>query len=680
MIQFFQKIIILVLCIASTNAFTQENTEVKNPIKSMFTLGTGFYSFQGDIVGDESNYLSGNIAYNAGMRFNINDNVDLSFLITGPLDLFEQYTDEDGNIIKFNSTLLRSFGAQLDVDFDNIFKNSRIHPFASLGVMSTSFKTLNPSVSSSYLEEETSIGLPVGFGLMLDVSEKMRFDASLKYVLNTADIDHSVLIQSDNYIVLNFAIHYDLFTKDKNVNNYNQKYYSDVDYEKLDIADGDGDLVADIDDFCPKTPAGVKVDQNGCPLDDDADGIANYLDKEKNSDIGSIVDENGVKLSDDKYFSIYSEVDPASREYSDFYNENEISRDDFKSLNAYLIAKANAFNNLYQSTDNDDFIGVKYKVFLSQFAEGVPARVINKLLSIDDLESISQDDGNVIYAVGNYLSVDEALNREFKLEQEGFKNLDILQMENGLLTIYRPQINDVIINTEDLSSEEVLNEKLNDSSELKSDEEVVSDQSKSGTVYRVQIGAYKVVLNSEVFSGVKNVISFKGNDGLVRYMTGSFNDYKNAVLYSKEMKARGFNDAFIVTYENGERVALSTAIKGSTSKANREDITAKRKSRIDKKQQEKSAVNNVSFRIQIGVFSETLSADDLEKMSKISNVSKESSGNFYKYYSSDFMNYNDAVSEIEIIKSFGFANAFITARDGTNLISIEKARGMSNNK
>ena len=72
MIQFFQKIIILVLCIASTNAFTQENTEVKNPIKSMFTLGTGFYSFQGDIVGEESNYLSGNIAYNAGMRFNIN--------------------------------------------------------------------------------------------------------------------------------------------------------------------------------------------------------------------------------------------------------------------------------------------------------------------------------------------------------------------------------------------------------------------------------------------------------------------------------------------------------------------------------------------------------------------------------------------------------------------------------
>ena len=110
MIQFFQKIIILVLCIASTNTFSQENTEVKNPIKSMFTLGTGFYSFQGDIVEDESNYLSGNIAYNAGMRFSISDNVDLSFLITGPLDLVEEYKGEDGEVIIFRSTFLRSFG------------------------------------------------------------------------------------------------------------------------------------------------------------------------------------------------------------------------------------------------------------------------------------------------------------------------------------------------------------------------------------------------------------------------------------------------------------------------------------------------------------------------------------------------------------------------------------------
>ena len=47
------------------------------------------------------------------------------------------------------------------------------------------------------------------------------------------------------------------------------------------MSDQDGDLVLDINDLCPETPTGVKVDESGCPLDSDNDGIADYLDKEK---------------------------------------------------------------------------------------------------------------------------------------------------------------------------------------------------------------------------------------------------------------------------------------------------------------------------------------------------------------------------------------------------------------
>ncbi len=43
--------------------------------------------------------------------------------------------------------------------------------------------------------------------------------------------------------------------------------------------DSDGDGVTDLKDQCPDTPAGVKVDANGCPVDRDGDGIADYLDK-----------------------------------------------------------------------------------------------------------------------------------------------------------------------------------------------------------------------------------------------------------------------------------------------------------------------------------------------------------------------------------------------------------------
>jgi OOP family OmpA-OmpF porin len=43
--------------------------------------------------------------------------------------------------------------------------------------------------------------------------------------------------------------------------------------------DSDGDGVPDKMDKCPNTPAGVPVDENGCPLDTDKDGVLDYQDE-----------------------------------------------------------------------------------------------------------------------------------------------------------------------------------------------------------------------------------------------------------------------------------------------------------------------------------------------------------------------------------------------------------------
>lgn len=57
--------------------------------------------------------------------------------------------------------------------------------------------------------------------------------------------------------------------------------------------DGDKDGVPDYLDQCPDTPAGVKVDKGGCPIDTDKDGVADYLDKCPNTPPGTLVDKNG---------------------------------------------------------------------------------------------------------------------------------------------------------------------------------------------------------------------------------------------------------------------------------------------------------------------------------------------------------------------------------------------------
>jgi len=63
--------------------------------------------------------------------------------------------------------------------------------------------------------------------------------------------------------------------------------------------DADGDGVADADDRCPNTPAGVKVDASGCPLDADDDKVPDYLDKCPNTPAGTQVDANGCPLDRD---------------------------------------------------------------------------------------------------------------------------------------------------------------------------------------------------------------------------------------------------------------------------------------------------------------------------------------------------------------------------------------------
>lgn len=44
------------------------------------------------------------------------------------------------------------------------------------------------------------------------------------------------------------------------------------------VKDGDLDGVPDRLDECPDTPAGVQVDEKGCPIDTDGDGVADYVD------------------------------------------------------------------------------------------------------------------------------------------------------------------------------------------------------------------------------------------------------------------------------------------------------------------------------------------------------------------------------------------------------------------
>jgi OOP family OmpA-OmpF porin len=64
--------------------------------------------------------------------------------------------------------------------------------------------------------------------------------------------------------------------------------------------DSDNDGVPDYLDKCSNTPNGVKVDREGCPLDADGDGVPDYLDKCSNTPTGVSVDAGGCPLDSDE--------------------------------------------------------------------------------------------------------------------------------------------------------------------------------------------------------------------------------------------------------------------------------------------------------------------------------------------------------------------------------------------
>lgn len=108
----------------------------------------------------------------------------------------------------------------------------------------------------------------------------------------------------DNYLYTYASVKIDLFSNEKEVFEDGSYFVSADIINALKTEDRDSDGVVDIWDKCLETPAGVEVDDFGCPLDGDQDGFANYRDKELTTPTDSITNMQGVKLTADEWQSL----------------------------------------------------------------------------------------------------------------------------------------------------------------------------------------------------------------------------------------------------------------------------------------------------------------------------------------------------------------------------------------
>ncbi len=473
-----------------------------------------------------------------------------------------------------------------------------------------------------------ALSIPLGVGANIHLNDKFNLRMGAEYHFSlTDDLDgvNSANLNpgtgrkgNDRFLYTSIGLSYNL--------HYNKKSQptaagiSSQDLLALEYEDEDGDGVADIVDQCPSTPEGVQVDLYGCPLDSDKDGISDYQDEEPNSAPGALVNLDGVTLTDEDIETMY--LASQGRLGALQYDKTQKYTDDFVGNRIKMTDRTKGFRIVITNMSN------------------LSGGDISKMLSISDLKSVNTDKGMEFF-VGDFDQMDEAVQRLIKLDQQGFEG-QLVYNEFGKTTpVAKKDIEAVAAGTKmkEFDSEEV--------------------------TFRVQIGAYRYKLSSGVFKEVPNLFVVEGNDGLIRYVAGSFDNIRDAAEYKIDLLLKGYEGAFVTAYKGGKRITLKEAGATVTSK---EDISTSGPS---------GAINKefVKFTIQLGSFNGRVPADILSKYMSLSKVRPIRAENgVTKYIYGSFDSVTDANTARKELADKGYADVFVVGEFNGQLISADEAQ------
>ncbi len=636
-------------------------------------LGVGMFKFYGDILDAKyGNPLVSNIGYDLHVKQQLNPFLTAKFYVLfGTVSANERSEDRNLN---FRSAL-RVGGFALIYNFDHLLPEQRvISPFISLGIESVEFHSKtdlydqygneynywsdgsirnidenDPNASSAIIIQrdydfetdlremnvdgfgkyaERTFAVPIGLGFKMHMTKNIDFTIGTTYHITFSDYIDNITDASggdrigsqpgnggnDKFLMTSFSVSYN-FLKHKKAEKIEKFDDEFVDYLAFDNEDEDGDGVIDFLDECPWTPEGVEVDDKGCPLDKDKDFVPNYKDDELESRDGAVVNRTGVEMTDDMIFEAY-------QRYMD-------STGMFAETETKVIAA------------KDKPIKKKYRVQVGEFTGAVDAELVDKFLSIPDVEIRNEGDETVI-AVGDYDNLPDAVKRKIELTEQGFDAAIVVEEEkDGTLTSVGDAANNMTVDGESSVP--------------------VSDE----VVFRIQLGAFAKKLTKEQLKGLENVMVIKGNDGLYKYLySESFKTVKEAANTKIGLALDyGVKDAFVVAYKGGKRIKLKDAGVQTTAVENIKPTTEKT---YDKEK--------IRFKVQIGSYKNQLPTEVLSKFMELEGVDQTSSNGLTRYTAGEFKSYEEAEAYTAKVTEAGIGGAFVIATHEEELIPVTKAK------
>ena len=681
----------------------ESSTEDEFIFKPQVSLGTGMLTFYGDIGSNHQGYhpMVSRLATTLRLINPLNDFLDLGFYV-----LFGQISANERTLtrnLNFNSNITTG-GVTINYNFNQFLRKGRnVEPYIHVGLESIEFlsKTdLQDANGNTYhywsdgsikdlaendpnadnaidlvrdytyesdireqnfdgfgKYQERTLGIPLELGANFHVGNKLKFRVGTAVHFTFTDLIDGVTNESvgnrigdarnDKLLYTHIAMSYDFNIKSKKKPKFDVIDEDSEQYYREDPIDSDGDMVVDHMDRCANTPPGVVVDELGCPLDDDLDGVANSFDDELLSMEGALVDMKGVTMTDDQHIENFRRYKDSIGEFTAWDTLQRTWSSDPRSLKTLINTKTlkPKAKELYVVVGSD--------------IQGVSEDELWKKLANRDFQ-VKESGDSILYVMGGY---DPNMVADVIKELEE----DSVQVQGVVEINDQDEITSVDVD-EIVESIKVANESQNN--ETGDDEFVpVIDPETQLASFRIQIGAFSRKISKSVFADLPEVVSVKGDDGLYRYFSGSYTDKSKAASHKVNLTTSGYNDAFIVAFKDGKRVTLREA--GFDVKPGLiEDISLSSTPSVN-------AVDPklVKFRVQVGAFKEKVPTDYLDLFLDIGNVlpKKDVVSGFTRYYVGKLDTYEQAMAFRDRIAKKGLEDCFIVGEFKQKIIPSREA-------
>ena len=688
---------------------SDSSNSVIQRLKPKVSLGVGRLGFYGDLYSKHlQSPLTARPAFDLNISQRLTRYLQLNFTtLFGQLGANEWTATRQQN---FQSEI-RAGGVNLLYDFGNFIPDKfPVRPFVSFGVMGfeflskTDLKDKNGNtyyywsdgsikdkpqgapdaqfakpLKRDYVYEtdvrntagfgkypERAWSFPIGVGALMKVTDRIDLKLNFQFFFTTTDYIDGITNKSpgdlkgnkskDRFTYTSFALQYDLIAIPKHKVNPFADTLSNSFWLAFDKEDRDKDGVPDMSDDCQGTPEGVAVNAKGCPLDDDQDGIPNYRDDELTTPLGTPVNEKGVGQTDEYWASWYNNYlnDSTSNDKTTEYVGNF-----FTPTKKPKKARKDAF-----------------AVELARYKGAIPTDELAFLLSIGDISSTTLPDGTtVVYTAGNYEKIATAIKRRDEFRVEGNKNAGVSRLtENDIIPIPDQELEKLL--TQELKDLMTLDingkgDSTKTSGISQGTTAAASEKnesfSKEDIVYRVQLGAFKNKISTNVFNTSAGVLELKTGENIFRYVTKGYKTIEEAAAVRADLVVQGYSDAFVTSYKEGKRIALNKT-KATVDKSYKEDLNEdKIFSSVNKKL--------VAFKIQLGPLKRpAMEASMDEKVKSLTNAEKKTTATgSIRYTAGVFSNFDDAEKFRKGLENKGFNDAFIIATFKDEIISIQEA-------